>query len=179
MLLNIICIAIIIILLILNLSIIWGVVGFFYGAGSGAPFIPSGNAMVEEMIQIAGNLQNKKIYDLGCGDGRIVFAAEKKGANAIGIEIAYPVYTIARIRKWIKKSHATFKNKSLWNEDLSKADVIFLYLLPPMMKRFAEEKVPTLHSGTKIISHGFELPGHTPEYVKTFGPGKRILRYIV
>lgn len=114
------------------------------------------------MIELAGDMKNKNIYDLGCGDGRLVFASSLKGANAIGIEISYFVYLLALLRKWFTQSSGKIKRKSLWDENLENADIIFLYLLPAMMKKFEIEKIPTLKKGCRIISNGFSFQNKNP-----------------
>ncbi len=157
-----------------------GFIGFFTGAVSGAPFVPTGSKTVEKMIRFANIKASEKVYDLGCGDGRIVFEASRLGANAVGIEISFPVYWFALLRKKIFKEKGEIRRGSLWDVDISDADVIFVYLLPKMMKRFSELKISTLQKGTRIISHGFELPGYTPvEIIAREGSQGRILKYIV
>lgn len=169
---------VLIFLLLLNLFLLWGLFGFFRGALSGAPFIPTGNDVVQKMIAFAGEVKGKKIYDLGCGDGRIVFAAEKMGAIAVGVEISFPIYCLAVFRRFLAKSHATFFRASLWNVDISDADVVFLYLLPEMMKKFEKEKYPTLKKGCIIISHGFSLGDIPAEKIEVLGLGKRVLKIV-
>ena len=138
-----------------------GLIGFFWGTLFGAPFVPTAQKTVDEMVTLAGNIKDKKVYDLGCGDGRLVFTASEKGAIATGIEISFPVYLLAQMRKYYrilrKKKSGKILLGSLWSLDLREADIIFLYLLPKMMKRFEEEKIPTLKKRCLIISHGFAL----------------------
>ncbi len=165
-------------ILFLNLFLLWGIFGFFRGAVSGAPFVPSGNDMVEIMMQLAGDLKNKRVYDLGCGDGRIVFSAAKKGAIATGVEISFPIFLLARLLQRLKKSDAQIIHASLWDVDLRNADVVFLYLLPAMMKRFEQEKYPTLKKGCIIISHGFSVGEIIPDEVLQVGVGKRALKIV-
>lgn len=157
-----------------------GVFGFFRGATAGAPFVPTEKTVVELMISVVQPLDGKKIYDIGCGDGRIVFAAEKAGAIAIGIEISYTIYLLACFRKWMKRSKAILVHQSLWDADLSDADVIFVYLLPKMMQRFEKEVVPKLKPSCRIVSHGFTLPNKTPliqKELSSFGLATSVLVY--
>ena len=157
-----------------------GIISFFGGAIAGAPFVPSSKKVVEEMILLAGDMQEKNVYDLGCGDGRLVFAASRKGARAIGVEISLFVATLANIRKYITGERGIIHHGSLWDENLEDADIIFVYLLPNMMKRFAEIQVPTLKKGCIIISHGFALPNNNPIHTKKLSSVQgRVLVYKV
>lgn len=164
-------------ILLINGFFLWIGLGFFRGAIAGAPFVPTGNKTVEEMISLAGNISHKKIYDLGCGDGRIVFAAAKKGANAIGIELSYPIYLLALFKKKLMKSNASIIHASLWDIDVSDADIIFVYLLPAMMKKFEQEKYPTLAKGAIVISNGFKFSSLSPFLEIKKGKGKQIIVY--
>lgn len=85
--------------------------------------------------------KGKKVYDLGCGDGRLVIGAAKiAGVTGVGFEISPPVYLLAFIfRNLLNGFIATIYFKSFWNKDLSDADVVFLYLLPKAMKKLVEK----------------------------------------
>ncbi len=169
---------IIAIIIVINIFLAIGIFSFFKGALYGAPFVPTRKKIMEKMMELAGNMKNKNIYDLGCGDGRLVFAASEKKANAIGLEISYPVYFLALARKFFTHSSGEIKHKSLWDENLENADVIFLYLLPKMMKKFEQEKIPTLKKGCKIISNGFSFPNIKPiQEIKISSLQGRVLVY--
>lgn len=146
------------ILVFLNLCIIIVLIGAFIGLSFGSPFVPSKNQAVKKMLKLANIKSGERVFDLGCGDGRIVFAAEKKGAICTGIEISPPVYLFAYLKKIIqrKKSEIRFGN-FFYQKDLVDADVIFLFLLPETMQKFANEIFPKLKNGTRIISHAFNI----------------------
>lgn len=146
------------ILLFLNLCIVIALIGAFIGASFGSPFIPSKKRIVEKMLDLANIENNDCVFDLGCGDGRIIFSAEKKGAKCIGIEISPPVYLYALLRKLIqrKKSEIRFGN-FFYQKDLNDADVIFMFLMPETIQKFANEILPNLKKGTRIISHAFSI----------------------
>jgi SAM-dependent methyltransferase len=150
---------------VINISLFLGFVGFFSGAMRGAPFIPSSEKTTEKMINFANIQKNEIVFDLGCGDGRLVFSAAKKTENAFGVEISRIVFLIAKLRKFFLKEKGTILLGSLWNVDLKNADIIFLYLLPPMMQKFEKEIYPLLKKGTRIISHGFKFPNLIPKEI--------------
>lgn len=155
-----------------------GVLGFFIGTILGAPFVPTGSKTVEKMLCSLGDINGKKVYDLGCGDGRLVFAAEKKGATAVGVEISLPVFLFAKLRKFFSASKSEVLLASLWKTDISDADIVLVYLLPKMMKKFREEKFPTLKKGAILVSHGFALPdADVFQEKKMDNSGGRVLVY--
>ena len=80
------------------------IISEIYSISNDAPFIPSSKKVQETMIEFAEIKPGEKVVDLGCGDGRLVFAASDKGANAIGIEITIFVYWYAKIlQRFFKK----------------------------------------------------------------------------
>lgn len=163
---------------VINISLLLGFVGFFSGAIRGAPFVPSGKKTVQKMIDFAEIQENETVFDLGCGDGRLVFAAAKKTNNAFGVEISRIVFFLARFRQFLFKEKGKLIRGSLWDIDLKNADVIFLYLLPPMMQKFEIDVYPKLKKGTRIISHGFKFPTLFPKNIlEENGRHGKILKY--
>lgn len=127
----------------------------------GPPFVPTPNNTVDDMIGLAGIKPGEVVYDLGCGDGRLLIAAAKKGANAIGYELSVPTYMLAKFRtrgyKNIQVRYGDF-----WKKDLRDADVIVCYLLMQKMKVFEDVIWPQLKPGSRVISHAFTLPNIKP-----------------
>ena len=129
-----------------------------YAMWFGAPWVPTPMIAVQKMIKEAKLKKGKKVYDLGCGDGRLVIEAAKiVGVTGVGFEISPPVYLLAFLRNLLNGFIATIYFKSFWNKDLSDADVVFLYLLPKAMKKLVEKFNKELKKGTLIISYAFQL----------------------
>ncbi len=132
----------------------------------GAPFVPTHMKQVKRMIE-AGNLKKgMKIYDLGCGDGRLVHEASVivGRSNAIGYEYSPIVYLWAKFLSIFWRG-GEIKYGNIWNQDFSNADVIFCYLLPKAMAKFEKTLLPKLKPGSLIVSHAFEFPTY-PVYKK-------------
>lgn len=168
------------IIFLVNFFLLISFVAFFWSATSGAPFVPTGWKIARKMVEMAEIKPGEKVYDLGSGDGRLVFLAAKNGADATGIEISPFVYLWA---KWIKRigNHGgKLIRGNLWEIDVTHADVIFTYLFPEMMERFDTDIYPKLKSKTRIITHGFSLKSHKPEKEWKAGGmrGGRILVYV-
>ena len=149
---------------LLNLFFLITLIAGLIGASFGSPFVPSGRKIVRKMIALAEIKKNEIVFDLGCGDGRIVFEAEKTGAECFGIEIAPPVWILAQIRKFVSrgKSKIILGNLFSQKEELKKADVIFLFLLPSVMEKFHRDVFPHLKREVRIVSHAFNFKNLAP-----------------
>jgi SAM-dependent methyltransferase len=131
------------------------------------PFVPTPRRTAKKLIEIANIKENQNIYDLGCGDGRLLFLTEKShNINATGFEISPIPYLISIIKKFFLKSKVNIVMKSFLREDLSQADVIFIYLIPDIMPRLTTKIKEECKKGTRIISHTFKAKGLTP--IKTY-----------
>ncbi|KKU80174.1 MAG: hypothetical protein UY05_C0012G0012 [Candidatus Peregrinibacteria bacterium GW2011_GWA2_47_7] len=137
------------------------------------PYVPSRNRVVNRMIRIADLKKDDVVFDLGCGDGRLLIAAEKqKGVKAAeGFEIAPLVYLLAQFRKWLAHSRMKIHFKNLFDVRLRRANVIFCYLLPGAMKRLSKKFRKECEKGTRIVSHTFRIPDMEP--IKIFKKNKR------
>jgi len=117
---------------------------------SAAPWVPLKRKDIARMVELAQIKTGDKVYDLGCGDGRLVFASARAGANAIGIEMFILVYLYAKTKSFfVPGSRIIFGN--FFRHDLSDADAIFVFLMikayPKLIKKLEQE----LKSGCKII----------------------------
>ncbi len=110
---------------------------------SAAPFFPSTKAVMRRAMKEAYLKPGELFYDLGAGTGTSLIIADKEfGARAIGFEINILPYLIAKIKIFLFRSHAKLFFRSLFNEDLREADVVFCFLLPRTMIKL-ESQLPT------------------------------------
>ena len=127
-----------------------------YATMRGAPFVPTTRLILQAMMRLADVQQGEKVYDLGCGDGRLVFAAARAGAHAVGYELSVPVFVWAKLRSLLHpKSRIAFKN--FWKQDYRDADVVFCFLLVSTMQTFHEIVWPQLKPGCRVVSHAFAM----------------------
>jgi len=133
---------------------------------SSVPYVPSPEDVVKRMLELTEVRSGDIVYDLGCGDGRILIAAvESFGAKeAIGYEISEDVYkkALQQVAKVTLQERITIINKDFFEADLSRANVITLYL-----NNFTNEKLrPKLEKealpGTRIVSHDFSISNWRP-----------------
>lgn len=145
-----------------------------YGAWSAAPFLPSKKKDVERMIKLADIKSSERVYDLGCGDGRLVFAAAESGAETIGIEIFILPYLYAWIKSWGRKNVKILFG-DLFNYDVSGADVVFIFLMGKAYGRLAEKLNKELKPGTRVIAYCWAISEWKDKLVKTDQPGENDL----
>lgn len=129
-------------------------------------FVPTPETVVEAMLQVANVTKNDVVYDLGCGDGRIpITAARKYGARAVCVDID-PV-RIAEINENVKKANVGNLVKvihgDLFQQDLSGASVITLYLLPSLNVKLMPKLMKECKPGTRIVSQSFDMGDWKPE----------------
>jgi SAM-dependent methyltransferase len=135
-----------------------------YAMLRGAPFVPTSAETVKRMLKVARIKKGEKVYDPGCGDGRLVIAAAREGAQAVGYELSVPTYVLARIRSFGQLG-VRIRFRNLWRQKYSDADVLFCYLLVAPMQRFKREIWPTLKPGCRVVSHAFRMEGIEPTEV--------------
>lgn len=138
------------------------------------PYVPSKYSVVKRMVSLANIRPKEKVFDLGCGDGRLLFEAERKRKKiqAVGFEVAPLVYLFALLKKWFFSSGASFKFRNFFRVSLRDADVIFCYLLPGTMEKLSQKIRKECRKGTRIISNTFHLPGFRP--VKVLKRNRRV-----
>ena len=142
---------------------------------NGAPFVPTPMEAVERMLELAKIKTGEKVYDIGCGDGRMVYLASKKyGANATGFELSPLVYLIARVRHFFWRSKARIRFSNFKRRNLADADVIVCYLLPETLARLQEKLDGELKKGARIISYAFPIGTWTPAHREERNPEKNI-----
>jgi cyclopropane fatty-acyl-phospholipid synthase-like methyltransferase len=133
--------------------VFWIVTGFL-----GAPWVPTSGETVNEMLSMAGVNSGEVVYDLGSGDGRVIIAAAKRfHARSVGVELN-PLWVLwTRLRVAVLGLRG--KTKVVWgnffNVDLSKADVVTLYLIQNTNDKLEPKLKEQLKPGSRVVSHVF------------------------
>lgn len=121
-------------------------------------FVPTSQNVVEEMLRVAEIQPNDILYDLGCGDGRIVItAAQKYGIRAVGYEINPDLVKVAKSRVGFLNA-VEIKQQDILTVDLTPATVIALYLFPELNKKLVPQ-FKKMSAGSRIVSHYHKVPG--------------------
>jgi predicted RNA methylase len=130
-------------------------------------YVPTPRSLVEKMLEMAEVKKGDVVYDLGCGDGRIVVTAAKKyGVKAVGFDIdPQRVKEAWENVKSNKVEHlVTIKQQDIFTLDLREASVVTLYLLPDLNVRLMPQ-LARLKPGSRIVSHDFDMKGAKPVQV--------------
>jgi SAM-dependent methyltransferase len=150
-----------------------GVSGLVGAAEQAAPlrgpdviFVPTPNDIVATMLKMAAVSKKDTVYDLGCGDGRIVItAAQKYGARGVGIDIDPERVDEAteNVRKAGVADRVKIIRGDLFEADISAATVVTLYLLTDLNLKLRPKLLRDLNPGTRVVSHAFSMGDWKPE----------------
>jgi SAM-dependent methyltransferase len=131
-----------------------------------APYVGTAPATVDAMLKLARTKRKDVVYDLGCGDGRIVIAAAKRyGSRGVGIDI-----NPERVREAQANAHregvenlVTFRVGDVYDADVRSATVVMLYLLPEMNLKLRPKLKSELKPGARIVTHDFAMGNWRPK----------------
>lgn len=134
-------------------------------------YVPTPHEIVDRMLDVARVRPGDVVYDLGCGDGRMVIAAAKKfGTRGVGVDL-----DPKRIREARANAKAAgveglvkFEVGDMFETDISEATVVMLYLLPELNRRLKPKLQSELRAGARVVSHDFDMGKEWPpeEYIK-------------
>lgn len=127
-----------------------------------APYVPTPTFVVEKMLEMAHVDSEDILFDLGCGDGRIVIAAaEKYGAQGVGIDIDPMRISESRANAILAgvEDRVEFLQQDVMKIDFSKATILALYLLPESLEMLRPLFEHMLEPGTYVVSHNYSIPG--------------------
>lgn len=135
------------------------------------PFVPTSEEVVRRMLQIAKVKSGDIVFDLGAGDGRIlIIAAREFNAKAIGIEIKkdFVLNIEKKIRELKLENQVSIIHGNFFSINISKADVVTMFLLESVNERIKPKLERELRPGTRVVSHEFKVSGWKPSYFERF-----------
>lgn len=151
-----------------------------------APYVPTPQDVVDRMLALAGVTADDVVYDLGCGDGRIVITAAKKyGARGVGVDIDPDRIkeSEANAKAAGVESRVSFLVQDAMTVDVSPATVVTLYLLSSSNAKLRPMLTKQLRPGARIVSHAFGMGDWTPEQTEVFtdagGTQRTLHRWVV
>jgi SAM-dependent methyltransferase len=126
--------------------------------GKDVIWVPTPDSLIQAMLDLAKVTPDDHVIDLGSGDGRIVIAAAKRGAHAVGFEFNPDMVALSRrnAEKAGVADKATFLNADIFESDFSKATVVTMYLLPQLNLKL-RPTILGLKPGTRVVSHAFTM----------------------
>jgi SAM-dependent methyltransferase len=123
----------------------------------GAPFVKSSDEAIKTMLEFSKVCENKKVLDLGSGDGRIVKTFAERGVEVIGYEID-PVLVLFSKLKTRNLSNVCIKWANFWTADFSKYEVIIIFGIGYIMGKLERRLLNEVKPGTVVITSLFPLP---------------------
>lgn len=128
------------------------------------PYVPSPDGVVRKMLEMAHVGASDVLYDLGCGDGRIVIAAARRGARGVGVDIDPEriAESDRNAREARVQNRVKFLQQDLFDTDLREATVVTLYLLPGVNMKLRPKLLSELRPGTRVVSHSFDMGDWAP-----------------
>ena len=146
------------------------------------PYEPSSEEVVGAMLEIARVGKNDFVYDLGCGDGRIVIAAaQKAGARGVGVDLD-PQRIRESQENALKASVADrvqFFQQDLFLTEIGNATVIMLYLWPEVNLKLRPKLFHELKPGTRVVSHSHDMGSWEPDQNITTSDGHRVYLWVI
>jgi predicted RNA methylase len=127
----------------------------------GAPYLPTRRKETQIALDLLDLKAGQTLYELGCGDGRVLVFAARRGLNVVGYELN-PVLVIVswlvtlRYRRQVRVVWGNF-----WMADLERADGVFVFLLDKYMKKL-DEKLLKIKKPIRLVSYAFKIPGKKP-----------------
>jgi SAM-dependent methyltransferase len=151
--------------LCMTLFIVFGV-SYGQSVKLDVPYVPTRQAVVDAMLKLADVKKSDVLYDLGCGDGRIVVTAAKRfGTKGTGVDI--DPQRIKEANANAKEAEVTelvqFMEADLFTIDFSKASVLTLYLLPSVNLKLRPKILSEMKPGSRVVSHDFDMGDWKPE----------------
>jgi len=148
-----------------------------------APFVPIPQQVIPHIVSALAIPKGSTVYDLGCGDARILTACYKQQPQAIykGLDTAIVPRTLSWIRlKGIQKPHTiSIRGKNFFHEDISDATHIFVYLFPKVMNDLLPKFQKECKKGTRIVSCDFQFQHKEPIQIIDLHRSKNVLgRYL-
>jgi cyclopropane fatty-acyl-phospholipid synthase-like methyltransferase len=146
-------------------------------------YVPTPQPVVDKMLDMAKVTDKDVVYDLGCGDGRVVATAAKKyGAKGVGVDIEpkrieESLETIKKLE--VEKLVEIRQGDALKVRDLEKATVVMLYMLDEFMGKLESIAKDRLPKGARIVAHDFRFPNWEPDQTVDFmGPERSHTLYM-
>jgi tRNA A58 N-methylase Trm61 len=136
-----------------------------------SPFVASPPLVIRRLLTLADLKPGEIFFDLGAGDGRpVIMAAQEFGAKAVGIELRQDLakQALQKIYDLGLQDRATIMNSDIFNVDLRRADVVYLYLTTSANDKVRPKLETELKSGARVVSHDYEMVGWTSAKIERF-----------
>lgn len=150
-----------------------------YAAGAGAPWVPTWKKDFERIFKLANLKPEETFIELGCGNGRVCRAvAARTNARVIGVELSLLQFLIAVFQaKLSRLKNIQIKFGNAFNQDLSKIDVVYMFLMPETYEKIRGKLEKELKPGSRVISYVWPIPGWEPTAIDEAPNSQKIYLY--
>lgn len=124
----------------------------------GAPYLPTLTPQVSAALDLANLQPGQTLLELGCGDGKLLVAAARRGATVVGYELNPILAAICWLRTRRFKGSVTVICGDFWRAEWPEADAIFTFLLPKYMQKLDKKVIQYNHKPVKLVSFAFVIP---------------------
>ena len=142
----------------------FGTIGFMIGGLMGAPWVPTRRRDMEHILDDTKLKKGELFIELGCGDGRLLAAASRRGARAIGYEINPVMWLVATLRNIRYYPRVRVRLGNFWHRELGDADAVMAFLMPRFMTKLQSKAKTEMRSGARLVSYIYRLPTKQPEH---------------
>lgn len=142
-----------------------------------APFVATPLPVVKQMLTLAQLKPGEIIYDLGCGDGRVVImAAQEFGASGVGVEMREDLVkqALSKVSELGLEGRVKIVQSDMFKVDLTQADVVTLYLTTSANDKVKPKLESELRLGARVVSHDYEILGWRPVKIDNFCESPRL-----
>lgn len=137
-----------------------------YAAYSAAPWVPTRKKDIERFFELAKLQPGESLYELGCGDARLVVRASKRfGVKGVGIELSILHAAVSWIRARLLRSGVKILFGDMFKADLTKADIVYFFLMPDANDKIKVKLEKDLHSGSRVVSYVWPISGWEPDEI--------------
>lgn len=131
-----------------------------YGMFTGAPYLPSNQQSIMDILRIGDFKKDDRVVELGCGDARIIRRLWEKGIRDVkGFEFSVPIYFLALWKRFRAKTNEKISFSNFWKQDYQEFDALICYLQDKAMNKFKQKIWPQLKDGTKVIANHYPISG--------------------
>lgn len=124
----------------------------------GAPYLPTKKRQTETVLELMKLKKGATIYELGCGDGRVLRHFASQGYKAVGYELNPLLVIVAKMVTWKYRKNVRIVWGNFWRADLTTADGVYIFLLDNFMQRFDQKMIQRTGKPIPVVSYAFTIP---------------------
>jgi SAM-dependent methyltransferase len=149
-------------MLFLGISLLVIILCFGFVLLFGPPYLPTLTKQATIAMDMIDLEAGQTLLELGCGDGKILLAAAKRGWYAVGYELNPLLVVVCKLRTWRYRKLITVRLGNFWTQQWPNAEGIFVFIMPRHMAKLDKKIMQSSRGPVKLISFAFTIPGKKP-----------------